>query len=326
MKRNNKKSKVIFVIILILIIIVGAIYLQFLNNNTYNNVNIDKSQLNIFYFNVGQADSTLITLNNKSILIDAGNKSDGEYIVKFLKEKKLDNIDYFIITHGDLDHSGGAGIILSNCKVSQLFMPEGIEEAEDNYQDLKKVASNNNVQLSKVEVNDKFSLDEATFDVLSVKNNTTNTANESSIVIKLSYLNTSYLFMGDATQDIEKEIDCDRVDVIKIGHHGSNSSTSTEFLNRISPTYAIISAGNNKNYNHPSEQVLQRLKDANVQEDNIYITKCQGTIWIISDGENIEVQKRKDINLDGTGQIVKMSIFNICSFFFNHTDYILPVY
>ena len=326
MKRNNKKSKVIFVIILILIIIVGAIYLQFLNNNTYNNVNIDKSQLNIFYFNVGQADSTLITLNNKSILIDAGNKSDGEYIVKFLKEKELDNIDYFIITHGDLDHSGGAGIILSNCKVSQLFMPEGIEEAEDNYQDLKKVASNNNVQLSKVEVNDKFSLDEATFDVLSVKNNTTNTANESSIVIKLSYLNTSYLFMGDATQDIEKEINCDRVDVIKIGHHGSNSGTSTEFLNRISPTYAIISAGNNKNYNHPSEQVLQRLKDANIQEDNIYITKCQGTIWIISDGENIEVQKRKDINLDGTGQIVKMSIFNICSFLFNHTDYILPVY
>ena len=321
-KQNNSKFNITLIVVLILFIIICAVFLQSSDDNIsnetkiYENVNIDLSKLNIFYFNVGQADSTLITLNNKSILIDAGNKSDGEYIVKFLKEKKLDNIDYFIITHGDLDHSGGAGVILSNCKVSQLFMPEGIEEAEDNYQDLKKVANNNNVQLSKVEVNDKFSLDEATFDVLSVKNNTTNTANESSIVIKLSYLNTSYLFMGDATQDIEKEINCDRVDVIKIGHHGSNSSTSTEFLNRISPTYAIISAGDNKNYNHPSEQVLQRLKDANIQEDNIYITKCQGTIWIISDGENIEVQKRKDINLDGTRQIVKMSIFNICSFFF----------
>ena len=81
MKRNNKKSKVIFVIILILIIIVGAIYLQFLNNNTNNNVNIDKSQLNIFYFNVGQADSSLVLYEDKVILIDAGNVSDGAKIV-----------------------------------------------------------------------------------------------------------------------------------------------------------------------------------------------------------------------------------------------------
>lgn len=121
MKQNNKKLKVILGSILILVIILCAIYVQ-LNKETvdtkYSDIAINNEELNIFYFNVGQADCTLITINNKNMLIDAGNKSDGEYIVEFLKEKKLDNIDYFIITHGDLDHSGGASIILNNCQVN----------------------------------------------------------------------------------------------------------------------------------------------------------------------------------------------------------------
>ena len=320
--KNETKQKIILGIILLIVIIFCAIFAQNSNtisNNKYTNINIDSEKLNIFYFNVGQADCTLITLNNKNILIDSGNKSDGNYIVEFLKEKNLETIDYFIITHGDLDHSGGASIILNNCNIKQVFMPEGIKEANDIYLELKTLSSRKDIQFSKVEENDKFYLDKANFEVLSVKNNTNNTANESSIVIKLNYLETSYIFMGDATQSIEKEMQCDKVDVLKVGHHGSDSSTSSEFLNMIKPTYAIISAGNNANYNHPSERVLQRLKDANIQENNIYIAKNQGTIWINSDGKSIDIQTRKDINLDGTGQISKVDIFNICSFF-NHTN------
>ena len=321
-QKSNNKSKILLSIILIILVILCALYVQFNNqdvNNKYSNIDINSEKLNIFYFDVGQADCTLITLNNKNILIDAGNKSDGEYIGEFLKEKEIDNIDYFIVTHGDLDHSGGAGIILNNCKVNQMFMPEGIEESEENYQELKGIASKNNVKLSKVKVNDEFSLDKASFEVVSVKNNTDNTANESSIVIKLNYINTSYLFMEDATQDIEKEINCNKVDVLKVGHHGSDTSSSSQFLNMVQPTYAIISAGDNKKYNHPTEEVLQRLTDANIQESNIYITKKQGTIWLTSDGKSIEIQTRNDINLDGTGQIGKVDIFNICSFF-NHIN------
>ena len=326
---KNTKQKITLGIILILVIVLCALYVQFNNanptnnlTNKYSNVIINNEKLNIFYFKVGQADCTLITINNKNLLIDAGNKSDGDYIVEFLKEKKLDTIDYFIITHGDLDHSGGAGNVLNNCNVKNMFMPEGIEEAEENYQSLKSVADSNNVQLSKVEITDKFDLDKANFEILSVKNNTNSSANESSIVVKLNYLNTSYLFMGDATQDIEKEIKSDSVDVLKVGHHGSNSSTSSEFLNIIKPKYAIISAGNNAKYNHLAEQVLQRLRDANIQEKNIYITNNQGTIWLTSDGTNIEIQTRQDINLDGTGQIGKVDILNICSFF-NRINYSL---
>lgn len=326
---KNTKQKITLGIILILVIVLCALYVQFNNanptnnlTNKYTNVIINSEKLNIFYFNVGQADCTLITINDKSMLIDAGNKSDGEYILEFLKEKNISTIDYFIITHGDLDHSGGAGNVLNNCNVKNMFMPEGIEEAKENHKELKDIANRNNVQISTVQINDRFILDKANFEILSVKNNTNNTANESSIVIKLNYLDTNYLFMGDATQDIEKEIKCDKVDVLKVGHHGSNSSTSSEFLDMIKPTYAIISAGNNAKYNHPAEQVLQRLRDANIQENNIYITKNQGTIWITSDGINIEIQTRQDINLDGTGQIGKVDILNICSFF-NRINYSL---
>lgn len=194
MNQKNNKFKIILGIILILAIIICFFIVENCNNNNnkYTDVNIDSSKLNIFYFNIGQADCTLVTINNKNLLIDAGNKSDGEYIVEFLKKKKLNNIDYFIITHGDMDHRGGA---------------------------------------------------------------------------------------------------------------------------------EIISAGDNKKYNHPTKEVLQRLKDANIQEDNILITKNQGTIWITSDGKEIKIQRRDDINLDGTGQSGQMSIYEICSFF-NAIEYI----
>ena len=128
MKRNNKKSKVIFVIILILIVIVGAIYLQFLNNNTNNNVNIDKSQLNIFYFNVGQADSSLVLYEDKVILIDAGNVSDGAKIVEFLKANGINKIDYLIGTHIHEDHIGGIANIVDNISVKKIYMPYNVTE------------------------------------------------------------------------------------------------------------------------------------------------------------------------------------------------------
>ena len=152
--KNETKQKVILGIILLIVIIFCAIFAQNSNtisNNKYTNINIDSEKLNIFYFNVGQADCTLITLNNKNILIDSGNKSDGNYIVEFLKEKNLETIDYFIITHGDLDHSGGASIILNNCNIKQVFMPEGIKEANDIYLELKTLSSRKDIQFSKVE-------------------------------------------------------------------------------------------------------------------------------------------------------------------------------
>ena len=316
----KNKLKNIALILIFIIVILSIIYTN--NNSTnseidykYTNINIDSNQLNIFYFNVGQADCTLITINNKNMLIDAGQDSDGEYIVEFLEEKNIKKLDYFIITHGDIDHSGGAKDIINNIDIENIFMPQGIIESEEEYQEIKELAEKQEIQMPKVEVDQEFALDVASFEVISVKNNIDCEPNDSSIVIRLNYLNTNYLFMGDATTDIEDEIECDTVDVLKVGHHGSSSSTSMEFLKKIQPKYAIISAGNHKGYNHPSEKVLERLRNFGIKDENIYITKNQGTIWVTSDGDNINIECREDINLDGTGRLSFKNIFYVCSFY-----------
>lgn len=317
--KNKLKNIVIALILIFIIVILSIIYTN--NNSTnseidykYTNINIDSDQLNIFYFNVGQADCTLITINNKNMLIDAGQDSDGEYIVEFLEEKNIKKLDYFIITHGDIDHSGGAKDIINSINIENMFMPQGIIESEEEYQEIKELAEKQEVQMPKVEVDQEFSLDVASFKIISVKNNIDCEPNDSSIVIRLNYLNTNYLFMGDATTDIEDEIECDAVDVLKVGHHGSGSSTSTEFLEKVQPKYAIISAGNHKGYNHPSEEVLERLRNFGIRDENIYITKNQGTIWVTSDGNNISIECREGINLDGTGRLSFKNIFYVCSF------------
>ena len=100
-------------------------------------------------------------------------------------------------------------------------------------------------------------------------------------------------------------------------------------MQKVNPTYAIISAGNNKNYNHPDETIIQRLIDEGVKQENIYITKNQGTIWLKSDGEKITIETRKDIDLDGANQLGYKSIFDICSYFlygFGTAIYLLPSY
>ena len=317
--KNKLKNIVIALILIFIIVILSTIYTN--NNSTnseidykYTNINIDSDQLNIFYFNVGQADCTLITINNKNMLIDAGQDSDGEYIVEFLEEKNIKKLDYFIITHGDIDHSGGAKDIINSINIENMFMPQGIIESEEEYQEIKELAEKQEIQMPKVELNQEFDLDVASFKVISVKNNIDCEPNDSSIVIRLNYLNTNYLFMGDATTDIEDEIECDTVDVLKVGHHGSGSSTSTEFLEKVQPKYAIISAGNHKGYNHPSEEVLERLRNFGIRDENIYITKNQGTIWVTSDGNNISIECREGINLDGTGRLSFKNIFYVCSF------------
>lgn len=108
----------------------------------------------------------------------------------------------------------------------------------------------------------------------------------------------------------------EKVDVLKVARHGAKESTSSEFLNIVKPTYAIISAGNNENYNHPDQSVIERLKEAGVEESNIFITKNQGTIWLKSDGNSIIIEKLKELNLDGANKVSYRSIFDICSYFF----------
>ena len=304
MKKDNNKSKIILGIILLIIIILCSIFIENFNidntnnsvkeNNLYSNLNIDKSKLNIFYLNVGQADSTLIIMGEDVMLIDAGDKSDGNNIVNFLKSQNIDEIDYLIETHSDDDHSGGIERILHDLNVKQIYMPKSAilkSEIKD------EVSINTFSNLEQI-----YNLEKATWKVLSVDNSETvseNKDNDTSIVIQLNYENNKFLFMGDATNSVEKQLlnknKLEKIDVLKVGHHGSNSSSSQSFLNAILPTYSIISVNNSEYSKHPSTETLKRLNSINSE---IYRTDEKGTIWITSDGTKIELTFL-NINLNG---------------------------
>ncbi len=300
MKKNTKQKLIVGVIILLLVLILCGIYTQWnskVSNYKYDDININSDELNIFYFNVGQADCTLITMEDEVMLIDAGNKSDGKYIVEFLRAQGISKIDYLIETHSDDDHSGGIRTIVKNLEITNVYMPQSAIEKSD-IQDEIDISIFSDLEQT-------YTLGKADWKVLSVNNSTNikeSEDNDTSIVIQLNYGNNKFLFMGDATSKVEKRLinnnQLEKIDVLKVGHHGSNSSSSQNFLDVILPIYSIISVNHLEYSKHPDERTIARLNTIN---SKIYRTDKNGTIWITSNGTNIEI-KELDINVNGNNR------------------------
>ncbi len=308
MNKNKRIYMIILLIILIALIIIAGLNIDKINNNKnnptieteaneYSNLNINKDELNIFYLNVGQGDSTLITINGYTMLIDSGNDSDGYYISQFLKAQNINKIDYFIVTHFDEDHMGGAYKILEELEIGILYTPNDFSE-NNTYEKFLKAVEDNNINIDNNLVASKeitYSLGDASWRVLNINGNN---SNDSSIVVELNYKNTKYLFMGDATTAVEDNVEWDEVDVLKVGHHGSNSSTSKKFLETTKPKYAVISVGADNSYKLPKKDVIDRLINNNII---VYRTDEKGTIWLKSDGAEIYFDFL-EYNMDGKGR------------------------
>ncbi len=300
MKKNTKQKLIVGVITLLIVLILCGIYTQWnskVSNYKYDDININSDELNIFYFNVGQADCTLITMEDEVMLIDAGNKSDGKYIVEFLRAQGISKIDYLIETHSDDDHNGGIRTIVKNLEITNVYMPQSAIEKSD-IQDEIDISIFSDLEQT-------YTLSKADWKVLSVNNSTNikeSEDNDTSIVIQLNYGNNKFLFMGDATSKVEKRLinnnQLEKIDVLKVGHHGSNSSSSQNFLDVILPIYSIISVNHLEYSKHPDERTIARLNTIN---SKIYRTDKNGTIWITSNGTNIEI-KELDINVNGNNR------------------------
>lgn len=312
MKQNsNNKLKVILGITLILIIIICAIYVQFSNskhnenNDIYSNINIDKSKLNIFFFNVGQADSSLILYEDKAILIDTGNDSDGEKIVEFLKAKEINKIDCVIGTHIHEGHIGGMADIVDNISVEKIYMPYNVTEDANFYKKVTNSINSKKLSVETVSENDKIILSSNfILEVLYVDNKEPLNQNNASIVLQLEYGTQKYLFMGDAEKEVEtkllQEDSLEDIDVLKVGHHGSETSSTKGFIDKVLPEISIISVQNGRYNNMPSKDIIDRLK---INGNQVYITDTDGTIWITSDGITNDVIILKDLNLNGASKL-----------------------
>lgn len=307
-QKNNNKSKIILGIILLIIVIVCAIYVEILNKNTdniYSQINIDNSKLNIFFFNVGQADSSLIMYNGKTILIDVGNISDGKEILKFLNAKGIQQIDYLIGTHIHEDYIGGMTDIINDFPVKKIFMPYNEKDDSEFYNKVKKAIKSKELLIETLKETDELSLGENfVFKILYVDNTEPSKANNASIVAQLTYEKQKYLFMGDAEKEVENKLISkgllEDVDVLKVGHHGSDTSTTENFINKVLPEISIISVQEGGKYEDmPNENVINRLKD----KSKIYRTDIDGTIWITSDGTTNIITILKDLNLNGADKL-----------------------
>lgn len=228
---NKKKvASQILVFLIFFTIIIIAVLMQ--NNNIhtetnspeYANLNINQNELNIFYLDVGQGDSTFITINGCNMLIDSGNEQDGYYIVQFLKAQNIDKIDYFILTHCDEDHSQSYAKILPELTVSRIFITEQIEE-NDLFKQIMAIAKKKNIEVTYVKAGDKINIDGVKFSILHPQKElmTNNGINNNSMVCKLEYNSFSMLFTGDIEKEAEelilnKNIDL-KADVLKVAHH-----------------------------------------------------------------------------------------------------------
>jgi competence protein ComEC len=245
--------------------------------------------LSVHFLDVGQADSALILLpNGENMLIDGGESTNADTIIRYLRSHDVTTIDYLVATHPHADHIGGLPAIINAFEIHSIFMPR-VTHTTQTFERLLTSIQDKGLQIDEAKGGTNIlSLPGLEIDIIApIRFDFTN-LNDHSAVIRLVFGNTSFLFMGDAEAASENHITADvSADVLKVGHHGSRTSTSAAFLRRVAPSHAVISVGRNS-YGHPTDDVLSRLDDAGVK---VYRTDMVGTIIFTSDGESIIVDK-----------------------------------
>ncbi len=251
----------------------------------------EQSPMSVHVLEVGKADSIFIACNGKYMLVDGGTADRGETVTQYLNRRGVTKLDYVVNTHPDEDHIGGLAQVIARYPIGQYFasvLPQSLIPSSDEYIAVQQALSQKNLKTSVPKCGDTFFLGDLKIQVLAPVHSGDST-NNNSIVLRLTYGETTFLLMGDAEKEEESDLLATGTDlsanVLKVGHHGSNTSTTAAFLNAVHPNYAAISVADDSNH-LPKNEILKRLNDAGAQ---IYRTDISGTLIFLSDGKTVSV-------------------------------------
>ena len=252
-----------------------------------NTVNVPMDGLYVHYIDVGQGDSELVCCNGEYMLIDAGEPDASDAVLEYLDALGIDRLDYLVCTHGHSDHCGGLDAVVESLGVETVFTSPYAGDSPS-YEIFTDAVYDAGLELTVPVLEESYRLGEASFSFIGPLEDYDN-LNDDSLVMRLEYGNTSFLFTGDMTSKAEKDLINDgadlRCDVLKVGHHGSSGSSCYQFLYEAQPGIGVISCEKGNSYGHPHEETLSRLNDADV---TVYRTDLEGSIVIFSDGMKVE--------------------------------------
>lgn len=275
--------RLITVLIFSIVLISGFSYSSILSFATQTQPN----KMEVHFIDVGQGDSTLITCDGHSMLIDTADDTKGTAIQNYLQKQGIKKLDYLILTHPDSDHIGGAPVIITKFEIDNVFL-SNYKKDNQSYEKLIQALDYRYLKYSTPAIGSQYQLGTATITILAPCKEYDN-PNDSSIALIIQNGENKFLFTGDATENAESDILKNypniSVDVYKVGHHGSKTSTSEKFFKTITPQYAVISCAEGNSFGHPHAQTLNTLRIHGVK---VYRTDEQGTIIAISDGKSIK--------------------------------------
>lgn len=298
--KGQKKSKTA-VIVLALVVLLSAV-LDKTGILTYRDIRamfagtVAEDTLELHFIDVGQGDSELIIIGENAMLIDAGEKDEGGKVAKYLIDHGIKKLDYVIATHPHSDHIGGIPGAVNEMTVENFIIPEIPEEympTTKAYENLLIAIDESGANLEYGVAQAKYNLGSAVFTIIA-PNAEYKEMNEYSVVILLEYNGYNFLLMGDAEKKSENDIlenhYLPKIDVFKLGHHGSDTSSSQAFIDIIQPKYAVIEVGAGNSYGHPSSDVVTRLSK---YFNEVYRTDINGTIIFTVNGKDMTVKKEK---------------------------------
>ena len=293
-----RKVRIVCLIVLCLLVVgCGSPFVETDNKASVSTFSGDTLRVN--YIDVGQGDSIFIELPNKeTMLIDAGEAYKSDSVINYLNNLGIKRIDYVVGTHPHTDHIGGLESVINTFDIGSIYMPNAISTSKT-YEDLLTTISNKGLKV-KTAKSGVVVLNEDNLKLEFIAPNSDNYSNLNnySAVLKLTYLDNTFLFMGDAETLSEDEITSEvKADVIKVGHHGSDSSSSVEFVKKVNPEYAIIMVGEGNSYNHPYQSIINRYLSMNAK---VLRTDLDGNIICDSDGIDVSCKGDKESSSDSS--------------------------